>query len=138
MRIVMGAACAAMLAFGGLPAAAQQGLPAAATATQGIKRVPLQRFEVPGTSLETVIGIAEIAPNFTGGRHTHPGIASGYVMEGSLDVLIDGEAPRQYKTGESFTIPGKVIHEEKAGSQGVKLIATYVVEKGQPLVAPAQ
>jgi hypothetical protein len=28
-----------------------------------IKRIPLLKYDVPGTELETVVGIAEIAPN---------------------------------------------------------------------------
>ncbi|WP_204319449.1 hypothetical protein, partial [Klebsiella aerogenes] len=55
------------------PAKAQQSLPAATNQTQAIKRIPLQRFDVPGTAYETIIGIAEIAPNLGIGRHTHPG-----------------------------------------------------------------
>ena len=52
------------------PSQAQQ-LPAAANQTANIKRTPLQKFDVPGTNLETVIGIAEIVPNVLIGRHTH-------------------------------------------------------------------
>src|SRR3954447_23522512 len=43
------------------PAVAQQ-LPAVTQQTQNIKRIPLQRFDVPGMSFETVIGMAEIGP----------------------------------------------------------------------------
>jgi hypothetical protein len=63
------------------PAAAQQKTPPATDQAQSIKRIPLQRFDVPGTAYETVIGIAEIAPNVTIGRHTHPGPESGYLLE---------------------------------------------------------
>ena len=109
------------------PVAAQQNLPAAAGQTQNIKRTPLQRFDVPGTAYETVIGIAEIAPNVSIGRHTHPGPESGY--------LIEGEAPRLLKAGESYKVPPRTIHDAKTGSDGAKVIATYVVEKGQPLAS---
>jgi len=49
-------------------AAAQQPPP-----PQTIKRTLLQKFDVPGSNYETVIGLAEIVPNATIGRHTHPG-----------------------------------------------------------------
>ena len=52
--------------------------------TQNIKRIPLQKFEVPGTDFETVIGIAEIVPNVNIGRHTRPGPESGYMLEGKM------------------------------------------------------
>jgi quercetin dioxygenase-like cupin family protein len=102
-----------------------------------IKRIPLQRFEVPGTLFETVIGIAEIAPGVAIGRHTHPGPESGYVISGSFELLIDGQAPRQLKAGDSYQVPPGAVHDAKAGPEGAKVIATYVVQKGQPLAMPA-
>ena len=115
------------------PVEAQQNSPAAASQPQGIKRIPLQRFDVPGTGYETVIGIAEIAPNVSIGRHTHPGPESGYVIEGGFELLIDGQPPRLLKAGESYKVPPQTIHDAKTGAEGAKVIATYVVEKGQPL-----
>ncbi len=120
------------------PVAAQQKLPGAATQTQDIKRIPLQRFDVPGTAYETVIGIAEIAPNVSIGRHIHPGPESGYVIEGGFELLIDGEAPRLLKAGESYKVPPRTIHDAKTGADGAKVIATYVVEKGQPLASASK
>ncbi|WP_072391061.1 cupin domain-containing protein [Hyphomicrobium sp. CS1BSMeth3] len=120
------------------PVAAQQSLPAAANQTQGIKRIPLQRFDVPGTAYETVIGIAEIAPNVSIGRHTHPGPESGYLIEGGFELLIDGEAPRMLKAGESYKVPPRTVHDAKTGPEGAKVLATYVVEKGQPIASPAK
>lgn len=120
------------------PVAAQQSSPAATNQTQSIKRTPLQRFDVPGTAYETVIGIAEIAPNVSIGRHTHPGPESGYIIEGSFELLIDGEPPRLLKAGESYKVPPRTVHDAKTGAAGAKVIATYVVEKGQPLASAAQ
>jgi quercetin dioxygenase-like cupin family protein len=130
------AICAALAALTWThPVRAQQNLPAATAQTQSIKRIPLQRFDVPGTAYETVIGIAEIAPNVSIGRHTHPGPESGYVIEGGFELLIEGEPPRLLKAGESYKVPSLTIHDAKTGSDGAKVIATYVVEKGQPLAS---
>ena len=60
-------AIVATFAMAGM-AQAQQ-LPAAANQTANIKRPPLQKFDVPGTNLETVIAIAEIVPNVMVGKH---------------------------------------------------------------------
>jgi quercetin dioxygenase-like cupin family protein len=131
--------CVAVAALASInPVAAQQSLPAATSQTQSIKRIPLQRFDVPGTEFETVIGIAEIAPNVSIGRHTHPGPESGYLIEGGFELLIDGEPPRQLKAGESYKVPPRTIHDAKTGPNGAKVIATYVVEKGQPLASAAK
>lgn len=120
------------------PVMAQQSSPAATSQVQSIKRTPLQRFDVPGTAYETVIGIAEIAPDVSIGRHTHPGPESGYVIDGSFELLIDGEPPRLLKAGDSYVVPSRAVHDAKSGSTGAKVIATYVVEKGHPLASPAK
>lgn len=71
-------------------AAAAQQPPAATQQTQTIKRSPLQKFDVPGTPYETVIGIADIVPNVSIGRHTHPGPESGYMLEGEMVLMVQG------------------------------------------------
>ena len=117
------------------PVTAQQPPQAAAAPAPGIKRIPLQRFDVPGTTYETVIGIAEIAPNVLIGRHMHPGPESGYVMEGGFELLVEGEAPRLLKAGDSYKVPQGITHDAKAGPDGAKVLATYVVMKGQALAS---
>jgi quercetin dioxygenase-like cupin family protein len=132
-------ACAALAALAWMDlAAAQQSAPAAVNQTQNIKRIPLQRFDVPGTAYETVIGIAEIAPDVTIGRHTHPGPESGYLIEGGFELLVDGEQPRQLKAGNSYVVPPNTLHDAKTGAAGAKVIATYVVEKGKPLASQVE
>ena len=116
---------------------AQQQLPAAAAQTQTIKRTPLQKFDVPGTNYETVIGMAEIVPNVNIGRHTHPGPESGYMLDGDMTLLVDGQPPLALKTGDSYKIAPGAVHDAKTGDKGAKVIATYVVEKGKPLASPA-
>jgi len=111
--------------------------PALAQQTQAIKRTPLQKFDVPGTNYETVIGIAEIAPNVNVGRHTHPGPESGYMLEGDFTLLVEGQPPLPLKAGDSYKVPSGAIHDARTGDKGAKVIATYVVEKGKPLASPA-
>ena len=109
--------------------------------TQGaanIKRTPVQKFDVAGTNLETVIAIAEIIPNVNIGRHSHPGIESAYVMEGELVLTIDGQPEKAVKPGDSWHVPAGAVHDAKSGAKGAKVIVTYVVEKGKPLASPAK
>ncbi|WP_439394024.1 cupin domain-containing protein [Bradyrhizobium sp. PMVTL-01] len=118
-------------------AAAQQNPPAATQQTATIKRTPLQKFDVPGTNYETVIGIAEVMPNVNIGRHTHPGPESGFMLDGEMVLMADGQPDKTVKTGESYQLAPGIIHDAKAGPNGAKVIATYVVEKGKPLASPA-
>jgi quercetin dioxygenase-like cupin family protein len=132
------AALAAYL-IGSAPASAQQSAPPAITqGTQGIKRTPLQKFDVPGTAYETIIGLAEVAANAQIGRHTHPGPESGYLLEGEMELIIEGQPSRVLKAGASYLVPAGAIHDGKSGATGAKVIATYVVEKGKPLATPAK
>lgn len=102
-----------------------------------IKRIVLQKFDVPGTNHETVIGIAEIAPNVSIGRHTHPGPESGYMLEGEFVLLVEGKPDQIVKAGESYAIPPGAKHDARTGDKPTKVLATYVVEKGKPLATPA-
>ncbi|MEP7260914.1 MAG: cupin domain-containing protein [Usitatibacter sp.] len=112
----------------------------AATATlaqaPGIKRTPLQRNDI-GNNMEVIMGIAEIAPGGSTGMHTHFGIESGYTMEGTAVLEIEGEAPRTLKAGDSYTIPAGRAHNAKTvGDAPAKVLAVYAVEKGKPLATP--
>jgi len=127
-----------LAALGAANLASAQQPPAMTQQTQNIKRTPLQKFEVPGTNFETVIGIAEIVPNVSIGRHTHPGPESGYMLEGEMVLMVQGQPDKIVKMGDSYQVPSGAIHDAKTGPQGAKVIATYVVEKGKPLASPAQ
>ena len=111
---------------------------AVAQAPAPIKRTPLQKFDVPGTDYETVIGIAEIVPNVNIGKHTHPGPESGYMLEGEMTLIVEGQPEKMLKAGESYVVPPGAVHDAKTGTAGAKVIATYVVEKGKPLASPAK
>ena len=136
LRSLLTALAFAALGMAGTAHAQQQLLPAAAQ-TQTIKRTPLQKFDVPGTNYETVIGMAEIVPNVNIGKHTHPGPESGYMLDGDMTLLVDGQPPLVVKTGDSYKIAPGAVHDAKTGDKGAKVIATYVVEKGKPLATPA-
>jgi quercetin dioxygenase-like cupin family protein len=103
----------------------------------GVKRTILQRADLGG-NLELVMGLAEIAPGGATGRHTHFGTEAGYVVEGSTSLEVEGEPPKLVKAGESYLIPAGKVHNAKTVGDGpVKVLASYVVEKGKPFASPA-
>jgi quercetin dioxygenase-like cupin family protein len=109
---------------------AQSSAPALAAA--GIKRTILQKSDLGDR--EVIMGLAEIAPGAAAGRHYHHGTESGYVMEGSATLEIDGEPVRTLKAGDSYVIlAGKVHDARTVGDKPAKVLAFYVVEKGKPL-----
>jgi quercetin dioxygenase-like cupin family protein len=60
------------------------------------------------------------------------------VVEGEFWLHVDGQPERVLRAGESLTLPDRAIHNEGATDKTAKLDAVYVVEKGKPLVMPAQ
>ena len=111
-------------------------VPALAIAQQaGIKRTVIRTFDYP-PGYTTITGIVELAPNTCSGRHTHPGIDSGYVMEGDFVLKIDGKPEQALKVGDSYQTLLQEPHDACSVS-GNKLLDTWVIEKGKPLASPA-
>ena len=108
---------------------------ASALAQQGIKRTPLGTMDFP-PGFQTVMGFAEIAPGVCGGRHTHPGIETSYILEGEGVSKIDGRPDRPVKAGDTIQIPANVPHDGCATSSAAKILTVHVVEKGKPLGSP--
>jgi quercetin dioxygenase-like cupin family protein len=102
----------------------------------GIKRTDLQRHDlsVPGREvIQNRIDISSQAPLV---KHTHPGEEIIYVLEGSLEYQIEGKPPITVKAGDVLFVPAGTIHAVKnVGSGTAAELATYVVEKGKPLLA---
>jgi quercetin dioxygenase-like cupin family protein len=125
-KIILGLTIAAVACAGA--AIAQQ---------SGIKRTPLQKVEFPA-GFNTITAIAEIPAGGAAGRHTHPGAETGYVLEGELELLIDGKPPIKVKAGESYQIPEGAVHDAKAsGDKPLKVLGVYIVSEGKPLATPA-
>lgn len=105
----------------------------------GIKRTLVHKADTSIEHREAVVARVELEPGVVAGRHTHPGDEISYVLEGEGELLIDGEPPRKLKAGEAFVIPAGKVHDAKNTGPGtMRLVGVYVVEKGQPLAAPAK
>jgi quercetin dioxygenase-like cupin family protein len=104
----------------------------------GVKRTLLQRIDI-GNNQELIMGIAEIAPGGSVGRHTHFGFETGYVLAGAASFEVEGEAVRALKDGDSYVVGNGKVHDAKTvGDVPAKVLAVYVVEKGKPLATPAK
>ncbi|MCX7306358.1 MAG: cupin domain-containing protein [Hyphomicrobiales bacterium] len=107
-------------------------------APAGIKRTPLQAIDFPG-GYRTVTGLAEIAPGGASGPHTHPGIETGYVLEGEVLMQVEGQPDRTLKPGDSYLIPAGAKHDVKSvGSVAARAFSVFVVDKAAPLASPAK
>jgi quercetin dioxygenase-like cupin family protein len=127
----------AALGAAGMAAAQQPAGTATPAPTAPIKRTILQRADVPGTNLELIYASVEISAGFKAGRHNHPGVVMAQIVDGDFWLQPDGQPERIFRTGESLTLPDRVVHNEGSTDKPVKLDVVYVVEKGKPLASPA-
>ena len=103
-----------------------------------LKRTVVKTGDVSVPGREAVIANIEIAPGGSAGRHTHPGDEISYVLSGEGEILMEGKPPLKIRPGEGFVIPGGTKHDaHNTGTEPLKLVGVYVVEKGKPLATPA-
>jgi quercetin dioxygenase-like cupin family protein len=106
----------------------------------GIKRIDLQRHDLSVPGREVIQTIVELAPGVKSSRHTHPGEEIVYVLEGApLEYELEGKPPVTLKPGDVLFIPAGTIHSAKnVGNRKGAELATYIVEKGKPLLTDAK
>ena len=105
----------------------------------GARRIDLQRHDLSVTGREVIQVRVELDPGTTAPRHSHPGEEIIYVLEGTWEYTLEGKPPVTLKAGEVLFIPSGTIHSARnVGTGNGAELATYVVEKGQPLVVPAK
>ena len=105
----------------------------------GIKRTDVQRQDLDVTGREVIQVRVDFAPGVAFARHSHPGAEIAYDLEGTLEYQLDGKSPVTLKAGEALFIPAGAIHTAKnVGTVKASELATYIVEKGKPLLVLAK
>jgi quercetin dioxygenase-like cupin family protein len=104
-------------------------------ARTGTRRTELQRHDLSVHGREVVQVRVDFDPGYASPKHSHPGEEIVYVLEGTLEYQIEAGAPVTRRTGDALFIPAGAIHWAKnVGNGSAAELATYVVEKGKPLV----
>src|SRR4051794_25989360 len=104
----------------------------------GIKRTELQRHDLSVPGREVIQSRIDFAPGVAFGKHSHPGEEIIYVIEGTLEYEVEGKPVVTLKAGDVLFIPAGRIHAAKnVGKSNGAELATYVVEKGKPLLLMA-
>lgn len=102
----------------------------------GIKRTELQRHDLSAPGREVVQVRVDFDAGAAFGKHTHPGEEIVNVLEGLIEYQVEGKPPMTLKAGDVLFIPAGTVHAAKnVGSANAQELATYIVEKGKPLVA---
>ena len=133
MRTTWVLALAALIIGSGLA------LSAAQPQQPGVTRADLLRHDLGVPGREAVQVRVDFAPGAVAPEHSHPGEEIAYVIEGLLEYRLEGKPPVTLKAGEALFIPAGAIHSAtNVGGGNAAELATYIVEKGKPLVALGQ
>src|ERR671914_2193926 len=129
MKATQYIAAIALMVFGGLA------FHVAPTQQPGTRRTQLQRHDLGVPGREVIQVRVELDPGVVFGKHWHPGEEIVYVLEGSLEYQVEGKRAVTLKAGDVLFIPARTIHAAKNVGRGNGAeLATYVVDKGKPLV----
>jgi quercetin dioxygenase-like cupin family protein len=104
----------------------------------GITAKPLLRTSLSGDDgRETFVLAVEVAPGATTGRHKHPGDEYATVLQGTLELRVEGRDVRRVSAGEAYHNARDVIHETRnVGDTPARLAIVFVIEKGKPITEP--
>jgi quercetin dioxygenase-like cupin family protein len=122
-----------------LPLLLSGGAMAQEAAKPPAQRTILQTADVAGSPMqETMIGTVVVVPGSGNPPHTHYGTEMGYVLQGHIRLEVQGQPARELGPGDSFLVPRGVVHRSVlVGTETVKLVSTWTVDKGKPLLVPA-
>ena len=128
MRHLLIATCATM----GLVAATALGAAAQDAQTTQVLKTELQGED----GREANIVRFDVEPGWETERHIHPGHVFVYVLEGSVEVDVEGKEPQTFSAGEAFyERPDLPMTARTAGAdEGAKLIVFQVGPTGEPLM----
>ncbi|MTH14783.1 cupin domain-containing protein [Flavobacterium sp. LC2016-01] len=110
-------------------------IPNQIAAQTGIKRTDLQKHDLSIPGRETVQARIDFNEHTAFGKHSHPGEEIIYVLEGVLEYEVEGRGTVILKAGEVLFIPAGVVHSARNNTDlKASELATYIVEKGKPVL----
>src|SRR5947209_2358771 len=99
-----------------------------------LKRTELQRSasSIPGREIVQVL--TEIPVGVESGWHIHPGEEVGYILGGTVEMMIKDRPTLTLHAGDPFLIPPRTPHNAlDVGPDVGHMLSTYIVEVGLPL-----
>jgi len=99
-----------------------------------VTRTELQRHDLGVPGREAIQMRIALAPGVTFPDHRHPGEEMIYVLEGTFEYRVEGHSVT-VEAGEVLFIPAGTVHSARnSGSGNAVELATYIAEKGRPLL----
>jgi quercetin dioxygenase-like cupin family protein len=99
-----------------------------------LKRTEIQHStsSIPGRDIVQVL--TEIPAGVESGWHRHPGEEVGYILAGTVRMMIEGRQTLTLETGDGFLIPPRTPHNAQDVGPGTgRMLSTYLVDTGEPL-----
>lgn len=101
-----------------------------------LKRTELQHkaSSIPGREIVQVL--TEIPAGVESGWHQHPGEEVGYILAGTVEMMIKDQPTLTLHAGDPFLMPPRTPHNAlDVGPETGQMLSTYIVEVGQPIAA---
>jgi quercetin dioxygenase-like cupin family protein len=99
-----------------------------------LKRTEIQHQEssVPGREIVQVL--TEIPCGVESGWHIHPGEEVGYIVAGTVQMMIQDQPTLTPHAGDGFLMTPRLAHNAlDIGPDTGRMLSSYIVEAGQPL-----
>jgi quercetin dioxygenase-like cupin family protein len=104
-----------------------------------VSRTDLQRHDLSISGREMIQARVDFEPGAIAPRHSHPGEEIVNVLRGTIEYRLDGKPAVTLKAGDVLFIPAGAIHgATNVGDDIASELATYIVEKGKPLITQAK
>ncbi len=84
---------------------------------------------------EANVVLFDVAPGWKLANHFHPGHIFVYLIEGSIEIKVEGEPARVVKPGDALhEIPGRnMVANNISSTKGAKFVVFHIGEIGKPL-----
>jgi quercetin dioxygenase-like cupin family protein len=102
--------------------------------TTRLKRTELQDkpSSIPGREIVQVL--TEIPEGVESGWHVHPGEEVGYILAGTVQMMVKDQPTTTLRAGDPFLIPPGTPHNALDVGPGTgMMLSTYIVEVGEPI-----
>ena len=109
------------------------------TALGGEKVTPVLKSDLQGLDgMEANIVLFEVDPGFQTERHIHPGHVFIYVMEGTIEIDLDGQDTIRASAGEAiYELPDMpMIGRNASSTEGARFVVFQIGPTGKPLMVP--
>jgi quercetin dioxygenase-like cupin family protein len=94
-----------------------------------------------GSDMALTVRELEFPPAYDGTKHRHPGPVVVCVLEGSLEISLEGQPAQTYNRGQCFSEEPHQLHiytRNTSKTQPARIISYILSRNGEPLTQPGK